>query len=346
MAVYDSYQQPGWQVFGGTNVAEAIIAGVYALAPPSGGFLNEYPYTDPSDLFDVTSGSNGSCGTYLCNAVAGYDGPTGLGTPDGAAAFGPATTGNDFSLSVSPETGSVIVGSTKTVTVSTSTRIGSPEPVSLSVRGGPPETSLSPTTVTSGQSATLTIPTTDDTPTGTYTLTITGTGTSRTQFATYKLKVKLPPCPSGGQKLVNRGFEGGTNGWDESRHLIGKWSPQEPPYSGSRDAWLGGKGAAHGDSLSQTVAIPTGCTSYRLSFWLHIDTAETTNDSMPDTLTVSLGEVTLARFSNLNANFGYKRHAFNVASFAGEDPELKFTAVEDNARQTSFVIDDTALRVR
>src|SRR5262249_23942881 len=38
-------------------------------------------------LNDVTTGSNGSCGSYLCNAAAGYDGPTGLGTPNTAAAF-------------------------------------------------------------------------------------------------------------------------------------------------------------------------------------------------------------------------------------------------------------------
>ena len=39
----------------------------------------------PSALYDVTSGSNGSCGgSYLCTAGVGYDGPTGLGTPNGA----------------------------------------------------------------------------------------------------------------------------------------------------------------------------------------------------------------------------------------------------------------------
>jgi len=46
------------------------------------------PYSHTSSLFDVTSGSNGSCSpSYLCTARTGYDGPTGLGTPNGTAAF-------------------------------------------------------------------------------------------------------------------------------------------------------------------------------------------------------------------------------------------------------------------
>ena len=46
------------------------------------------PYTHTGDLYDVTSGSNGSCGgTHFCTAGPGYDGPTGLGTPNDVAAF-------------------------------------------------------------------------------------------------------------------------------------------------------------------------------------------------------------------------------------------------------------------
>jgi hypothetical protein len=36
----------------------------------------------------VTSGSNGTCAVaYYCTAQTGYDGPTGLGTPNGLGAF-------------------------------------------------------------------------------------------------------------------------------------------------------------------------------------------------------------------------------------------------------------------
>lgn len=89
LAVYDSYQAGGWNVYGGTSASAPIIAGVYALAgtPAAGSYPASYPYAHASSLYDVTSGANGSCGTYLCKAGTGYDGPTGLGTPNGTAAF-------------------------------------------------------------------------------------------------------------------------------------------------------------------------------------------------------------------------------------------------------------------
>jgi subtilase family serine protease len=91
VAVYDTYRlhPGGWLVFGGTSVAAPIIASVYALAGNAASVTyGSYPYSHTSSLNDVTSGSNGSCGGgLLCTGVAGYDGPTGLGTPSGVTAF-------------------------------------------------------------------------------------------------------------------------------------------------------------------------------------------------------------------------------------------------------------------
>jgi subtilase family serine protease len=89
VAVYDSYHVSGWLVFGGTSVAAPIIASVYALAGNASSTATAgYVYQHASSLNDVTSGSNGSCGgSYLCTGASGYDGPTGLGTPNGTAAF-------------------------------------------------------------------------------------------------------------------------------------------------------------------------------------------------------------------------------------------------------------------
>jgi subtilase family serine protease len=92
VAVYDSYAyrgSKGWMVFGGTSVSAPIIAGVYVLAGNTGSInYGSYSYSHLSSLNDVTSGSNGSCGSsYLCTATAGYDGPTGNGTPNGTGAF-------------------------------------------------------------------------------------------------------------------------------------------------------------------------------------------------------------------------------------------------------------------
>lgn len=88
VAVYDS-GNGGWLVFGGTSVASPIIGSVYGLAGNASS-LNaaQSIYQNPGSLYDVTSGSNGSCGgSYLCTGVSGYDGPTGLGTPNGLGAF-------------------------------------------------------------------------------------------------------------------------------------------------------------------------------------------------------------------------------------------------------------------
>jgi subtilase family serine protease len=91
VAVYDTYRlhPGGWLVFGGTSVSAPIIGSVYALAGNSGSITyGSYPYSHTSSLFDIISGSNGSCGSsYLCTAKIGYDGPTGNGTPSGTGAF-------------------------------------------------------------------------------------------------------------------------------------------------------------------------------------------------------------------------------------------------------------------
>ncbi|MFD8597907.1 peptidase S8 [Kitasatospora sp. NPDC059646] len=90
VAVYQTYGGSGWAVYGGTSASAPIIASVYALAgtPSTGSSPASFPYAHTGALNDVTSGSNGSCSpSYLCTAAAGYDGPTGLGTPNGMAAF-------------------------------------------------------------------------------------------------------------------------------------------------------------------------------------------------------------------------------------------------------------------
>lgn len=95
VAVYDTYQAGGWQVYGGTSAASPIIASVYALAGPPAArtYPASYLYAHPSSLNDITSGGNGSCSpSYLCRAQKGYDGPAGLGTPNGTAAFTAAKT--------------------------------------------------------------------------------------------------------------------------------------------------------------------------------------------------------------------------------------------------------------
>lgn len=94
VAVYDSYsyqRHSGWMVFGGTSVSSPLVGSVYALAGNESSLTyaqSIWAAGGSSSLNDVTSGSNGTCTiSYICNAGAGYDGPTGWGTPNGIGAF-------------------------------------------------------------------------------------------------------------------------------------------------------------------------------------------------------------------------------------------------------------------
>ncbi|MDQ6614328.1 MAG: S53 family peptidase [Actinomycetota bacterium] len=348
VAVYDTYQSPGWQVYGGTSASSPIVASVFTMATPAapGVYPVQYPYANPGALFDVTSGSNGSCSpAYLCTATPGYDGPTGLGTPNGVAAFGPAAAGQDFSVSVSPSSGSVTAGGSVSATVSTGTTSGAPQTVSLSASGLPAgaSASFSPASVTSGSSATMSIATSSSTPGGTVTVTVTATGMSATHTATFALTVNGSGTCASGQKLANPGFESGATSWSATSGVIGQPGSVEPAHSGTWNAWMDGYGTTHTDTLSQSVTIPKGCSTYTLSFWLHIDSAETTTTVQYDKLTVKLGSTTLATYSNLNKAAGYSLKSLNVAPFAGQTVTLSFTGTEDSSLQTSFVVDDTAL---
>jgi len=152
------------------------------------------------------------------------------------------------------------------------------------------------------------------------------------------------------QLLGNNGFESGNSTWSASSGVITN-SSSESARSGSYYAWLDGYGSARTDTLSQSVAIPSACTTATLSFYLHVDTAETTTSTAYDTLKAqvlnSSGTVlgTLATYSNLNAASGYTQRSFSLASYAGQTVTLKFTGTEGSTLQTSFVIDDTALNV-
>ena len=155
------------------------------------------------------------------------------------------------------------------------------------------------------------------------------------------------------QLLGNPGFENGstTAPWTANSGVIDN-ATQEAAHTGTWKAWLDGYGSSHSDTLSQQVAIPSSITTATLTFWLHIDTAETTTTTAYDTLSVQVqntsGAVlaTLATYSNLNANTGYVQKSFNLSAYKGQTVKLVLVGVEDSTKQTSFVVDDFALNVQ
>jgi kumamolisin len=167
--------------------------------------------------------------------------------------------------------------------------------------------------------------------------------------------VSVTVSNSGSQQLIgNPGFENGSTNtapWTTTSGVVDS-STGEPAHSGTWKAWLCGYGTTHTDNIVQTVTIPSTATTATLTFWLHIDTAETTTTSAFDTLQVQIrnssGAVlaTLATYSNLNKNTGYAQKSFDVSAYKGQTIQVYLVGSEDSSLQTSFVVDDFALNVQ
>jgi hypothetical protein len=269
----------------------------------------------------------------MCSAGTGWDGPTGLGTPNGTAAFtGGGSTGGVTVTNPGNQTGTVGTAVSLTLTASGGTTY------SWTATGLPAGLSIGASTgVISGTPTTA----------GTYSVTATATSGSNsgsTSF-TWTINPVGGGCGSPGQKLGNPGFESGNTVWSSTPAVIGQNGPSEPAHGGTWDAWMDGYGTTHTDTISQSVTLPAGCTSYLLSFYLHIDTAETTTTTQFDKITIKAGSTVLGTFSNLNKASGYTQRSFSLAAFAGTTVTITFSATEDSSLQTSFVVDDTAVTV-
>lgn len=153
------------------------------------------------------------------------------------------------------------------------------------------------------------------------------------------------------QLLNNPGFESGNNGqWTADTGVITS-STSRTPRSGSWYAWLNGYGSSNTDYVYQTVSIPSNATAATLTFYIKIDTAETTTSTAYDKLSVQVRNTsnsvlqTLATYSNLNKSTSYAQKSFDLLGYKGQTIRVYFNGVEDSTLQTSFLIDDTALNV-
>lgn len=156
-----------------------------------------------------------------------------------------------------------------------------------------------------------------------------------------------PPPPTG-NLLGNPGFESGAVTWSATSGVITS-STSKPARTGSWKAWLGGNGRTTTETLSQSVSIPATATSATLSFWVRIDSAETTTSTVYDTLKAQVVSgtttSTLATYSNLNKNSTYVQKTLDLTAHKGKTVQVKFLLTEDSSLQTSFVVDDTVVAV-
>jgi hypothetical protein len=313
-------------------------------------------FAAPLGWYDQTNGEIGD----ICNAQQGSYTANGTtytiqlefsNSANNCVNF-PVVSGPNFSLSASPSSLSVTQGTSGSSTITVTPSGGFTGSVSLSTSALPAGVTASFGTNPTTGSSVLTFTASSTATTGTSSITI--TGVSGTLSHTTSISLTIAATGGGGaqQLIVNGGFEAATaSPWVLTTGVLNT-SASEPPHSGVKDAWLDGYGTTHTDTADQTVTIPSTAVSATLTFWLHIDTAETTTTTAFDTLKIQVLNssntvlATLGTFSNLNKAAGYSQKSFSVLSFKGQTVKIRFIGTEDTSLQTSFVIDDVALNVQ
>ncbi|HEU5144796.1 MAG TPA: M4 family metallopeptidase [Dermatophilaceae bacterium] len=148
------------------------------------------------------------------------------------------------------------------------------------------------------------------------------------------------PPPS--SSLVNGGFESGQTGWTGTSGPITN-NTGRPAHSGSWKLWLGGNGSTASEYEQQSFTVPSTATTPTLTYWIRIDTSETTTSTQYDKATVQINGVTKHSYSNLSTpKSSWVQKSIDLTSYKGTSITLKFAATEDSSLQTSFVIDDVA----
>jgi hypothetical protein len=273
------------------------------------------------------------------------------------ATMGGAPAG-DFAISASPSTLAITRGSSGTSTITTALTGSFNSSIALSATGLPTgaTSTFSPSSIAApgSGSSTLSISVGSATTTGTYNLMVNGAGGGKTHTAAISLTVNSSGGGTTQQMLGNPGFENGSSSpapWTVTSGVIDSNSTSEPSHTGTWKAWLNGYGSVHTDTLLQSATISSTAAVATLSFWLHIDTAETSTSTAYDTLKIQIrnssGTVlsTPATYSNLSAKAGYAQVSFDLTVYKGQTIQVYLIGVEDSSLKTSFVVDDFVLNV-
>jgi kumamolisin len=358
---YSVYYTGKWEIYGGTSCAAPLWAAFTGLVNQSRvtagssplGFANPPIYaaatsTNYSSLFhDIADGST----NLYYPAVTGYDDATGWGSFNGANLLANLSGSTSVPAGApSAPTGLKATASSTKVNVTWAASAGA---VNYNIyRGttsggetisqkGVPEPSYTASSLTNGT---------------TYYFQVTAVNASGESARSSEISA-TPELTTGAvaQQLIgDPGFENGSADafpWTVTSGVIDD-STGEAPHSGLWKAWLDGYGVAHTDTIAQTVTIPASASTATLSFWLHIDTAETTTTAANDTLKVEVLSAsgtllsTLATYSNLNAAGGYSQKSFDLSAYKGQTIQIYANGTENGSLQTSFVLDDFALNVQ
>jgi hypothetical protein len=326
VAVYQTSGGSGWAVYGGTSAAAPIVAAAYALAgdPAPDSHPGSYPYGRTDSLNDVTEGNNGECNPApLCTAQAGWDGPTGLGTPNGLSALTSPTPANRITVTA-PAHQFNAVGDVVSLRVQATD--SEPRDVRFAATDLPAGLQLDASTgLIHGR----------PTQPGTHSVTLTATDSTKARGNTVISWVVS--TRKGSRSAVNGDFEAGTGGWTQSAGVIrddGQYSNDGLGY-----AWLGGYGSTHTDSLSQRITIPfTGRPSLR--FALRVNGDDTANQ---DALQLTVDGRTVRTFTAAESGPTYVDQSVDLTPYRGRTVTLAWTSTEDDATPTTFLLDDIAV---
>jgi hypothetical protein len=324
VAVYQTTGGDGWAVYGGTSAAAPIVAAIYALAgdPDPASRPAGYPYGATGNLNDVVQGNNGECTpAALCTAQAGWDGPTGLGTPNGTRALTSQTSGNRITVNTAAQqfsaVGDVVLLRARAVD-------SGHRPVRFSATDLPAGLRLDASTgVIYGR----------PTQPGTHSVTVTASDSTKARGNTVISWVVS--TRQGARGVVNGDFEAGTGGWTQTPDVIradGQYS-----HDGLGYAWLGGTGTAHTDSLSQRVTVPSfGRPALR--FALRI-----AGDDTKDLLQVSVDGHPVRSFPGAQTKSSYVDQIVDLTPYRGRTVTLAWTSTEDDGTPTTFLLDDVTI---
>ena len=185
----------------------------------------------------------------------------------------------------------------------------------------------------------------------TYSTTVTAkdtTGATGSASFTWTVNAAVSGCTAQ-QLLGNPGFETGSiSPWTSTAGVLANTDEGVPAQAGSWLAWLDGYGAAHTDTLAQTVTIPSNCVSAVFTYWVEVNSTTTnTNNKLVLEVLNSSGTVlqTIPVATAANNGSHYVEYTTSLASYIGQKITLKFVATEVSGGNTSFFEDSNGLNV-
>jgi hypothetical protein len=324
VAVYQTTGGQGWAVYGGTSASAPIVASIYALAgdPAPASRPASYPYGATGNLNDVVEGNNGDCTPApLCTAQAGWDGPTGLGTPNGTRALTSPTKSNRVRVTA-PVQQFNAVGDIVVIHAQAKGH------VRFSATGLPAGLKLEPSTgIIYGRPSQP----------GTYSVTVTATDSTKARGNTVINWVVS--TRQGARGVVNGDFEAGVGGWTQTADVIradGQYS-----HGGLGYAWLGGTGTVHTDSLSQRITVPSfGRPALRFALRIASDDTTAANH---DTLQLMVDGGPAKTYTPAQSTSSYDEQVVDLTPYRGRTVTLAWISTEDDATATTFLLDDITI---